>query len=627
MHREEHLSSADEPRLRVEGLTVVLSRSRIPVVEDVSFSVPAGRIMGLVGESGSGKSTVGLALLNYARRGLTIASGSVDIAGTSVLDLSGAALRRARGSLVSYVPQDPASGLNPAMTLGSQLSEAVAIHSDQLRDGETVEDRVAQLLEEVRLPDTRALRSSYPHQVSGGQAQRIGIAMAFACRPRLIVLDEPTTGLDVTTQRHVIETIRQLTDVHDVSAVYVSHDLPVVAEIADFTAVMYAGRLVEYAPTARLFTEAQHPYTVGLLQAAPTPDRSSALVGIEGRPPRPGHWPAGCVFAERCQFATPECRAAQPPLAPIATDHTLRCIHPVGDAGRLPIADVLASRHAGATGGLRVQGLQAGYGAVPILHDVAFSVDAGRCLAIVGESGSGKTTLARCLVGLHAGWSGDVSFEGDRLDPLVRRRRPEDRRRIQYVFQNPYGSLDPRQSVGENVEEPLRYFGRLSRKERRGKVLEALDQVALGGDFADRMPDQLSGGERQRVAVARALVVDPDLLICDEITSALDVSVQALLVEQLRELQHQRGLTMLFITHNLAVVRSIAQDVIVLEHGRVVEAGTAEHVLTAPEHAYTVQLLADLPRFAEAGAAAASTVALDADADAPNARVAQNGVS
>lgn len=602
---EEGSRSVGEVRLRVGGLSVVLSRSGTPVVEDVSFVVPAGKIMGLVGESGSGKTTVGLALLNYARRGLTIASGSVEIAGTSILALSGSALRRARGSLVAYVPQDPASGLNPAMTLGRQLTEAVAIHSEHLDQSETVEDRVARLLDEVRLPGNRALRDCYPHQVSGGQAQRIGIAMAFACRPRLIVLDEPTTGLDVTTQRHIIETIRELTDFHDVSAVYVSHDLPVVAEIADFTAVMYAGRLVEHAPAAQLFTKARHPYTVGLLKAAPTPDRSTALVGINGRPPRPGRWPVGCVFADRCEFVTAECRVAEPPLAPIASEHAVRCIHPVQDAGRLPVADTTPVTAKSATGTLRVDGLRANYGAITTLHDVGFSLGAGQCLAIVGESGSGKTTLARCLVGLHASWSGEATFDGTRLDPQVGRRRPEDRRRIQYVFQNPYASLNPRQSVGENVEEPLRFFERLSRKDRRAKALDALDQVALGADFANRMPDQLSGGERQRVAVARALVLDPDLLICDEITSALDVSVQALLVEQLRELQHQRGLSMLFITHNLAVVRSIAQEVVVLEHGRVVEAGATEHVLTAPEHPYTVQLLADLPRFAEAGPAGA----------------------
>jgi peptide/nickel transport system ATP-binding protein len=222
---------------------------------------------------------------------------------------------------------------------------------------------------------------------------------------------------------------------------------------------------------------------------------------------------------------------------------------------------------------------------------------------VVGESGSGKTTLARCLVGLHSNWNGDVSFDGEGLDPKAARRRPEDRRRIQYIFQNPHASLNPRLSVGENVEEPLRFFERLPRQERRRKVREALELVALGADFADRMPEQLSGGERQRVAIARALIVDPVLLICDEITSALDVSVQALLVEQLRDLQHERGLTMVFITHNLSVVRSIAQDVMVLEHGNVVETGTVEQMLASPQHPYTKQLLADLPRFADTFAA------------------------
>jgi peptide/nickel transport system ATP-binding protein len=592
-------------RLSVEGLSVVLKRSRIPVVEDVSFSIPAGEIMGLVGESGSGKSTVGLALLNYVRRGLAIDSGKVQIDETSVLDLSGAALRRARGSLVAYVPQDPASGLNPVLTLGHQLREAVSIHSERLDPGETVDDRVSLLLDEVRLPDTKTLRGSYPHQVSGGQAQRIGIAMAFACRPRLIVLDEPTTGLDVTTQRHIIETIRQLTDAHDVSAVYVSHDLPVVAEIADSTAVMYAGRLVEHADAGELFAAPRHPYTVGLLKAAPTPDRAGALVGIEGRPPRPGAWPAGCVFADRCDFVSEECRAAQPPLSPIEPGHLVRCIHPVlSERQAEETAAAATTESAAGTGVLEVAGLDAHYGDFQVLQDLHFSVPAGRCVAIVGESGSGKTTLARCLVGLQSNWSGEASFEGERLDPVVDKRRPRDRRAIQYVFQNPYASLNPRLSVGENVEEPLRFFERWSRQERRKKTLEALDQVSLGSDFADRMPDQLSGGERQRAAVARALIVDPQLLICDEVTSALDVSVQALLVEQLRDLQHQRGLTMLFITHNLAVVRSIAQDVIVLQGGCIVEFGPVEQVLSSPRHTYTKQLLADLPRIAGPAAAA-----------------------
>lgn len=588
------------PRLRVDGLGVVLSRSRTPVVQDVTFSVGAAQVMGLVGESGSGKSTVALSLLGYVRSGLTISGGTVDIAGTSVLDLSGTALRKARGKLVAYVPQDPTSGLNPALTLGYQLREAMRIH-DEEDTTETLEDRLAALLEEVRLPASRQLLDSYPHQVSGGQAQRVAIAMAFACRPRLVVLDEPTTGLDVTTQRHILETIRRLTTVHDVSAVYVSHDLPVVAEIADDVAVMYAGRLVEHASAPAVFGAPRHPYTAGLLRAAPTPERAGVLVGIEGRPPRPGQWPAGCAFEDRCPVSTDTCSEVQPPLEAVGPGHVVRCYHPIGDIATAPVSTAPMASLVGAGGGtLEVDGLSAWYGAKATLHDVRFTVAPGSCLGVVGESGSGKTTLARCLVGLHTAWQGPVSFDGQPLDPQVRRRRPEERRRIQYIFQNPHASLNPRMSVGENVEEPLRFFDRLSRAERRRKVGEVLEQVALGADLADRMPEQLSGGERQRVAVARALIVDPELLICDEITSALDVSVQALLIEQLRVLQYERGLTMVFITHNVAVVRSIAQDIMVLEQGRVVETGPVGQVLTAPEHAYTQQLLADLPRFADA---------------------------
>ena len=584
--------------LDVAGLSVVTERRRVPVVQDITFSVPSANIMGLVGESGSGKSTVGLALLNYVRRGLTIAEGTVRIAGTSMLDLTGTELRRTRGSLAAYVPQDPASGLNPTLTLGSQLREAIEIHPEHLDSGETADERVARLLDEVRLPESRQLLRSYPHQVSGGQAQRIAIAMAFACRPRLVVLDEPTTGLDVTTQRHILETIRRLARSHEVSAVYVSHDLAVVAEIADYTAVMYAGRLVEHTTASVLFSTPRHPYTAGLLKAAPTPDRATELVGIAGRPPRPGRWPAGCVYADRCERVTDRCRVEQPPLEPVERDHLLRCIHPVE---RVTPAGSVASRavaHNDAS--LRVSGLSARYGPIQTLHDVAFTVERGRCLGVVGESGSGKTTLARCLIGLHSNWSGEVTFDERALNSRVGRRDPEDRRRMQYIFQNPHASLNPRLSVAENVEEPLRFFSRVPRRERRVKVLEVLEQVALGSEFADRMPGQLSGGERQRVAVARALTVDPELLICDEITSALDVSVQALLIEQLRELQHRRGLTMVFITHNLGVVRSIAQDVLVLEHGRVAESGPVDTVLTDPQHPYTKQLMADLPRFEDA---------------------------
>ncbi len=592
--------------LRVRDLTVVMRRSRIPVVADVSFDVAAGDVMGLVGESGSGKSTVGLALLGYCRQGLEIAGGQVRLGECEVLELKGAALRGSRGRLFSYVPQDPASGLNPAMRLGTQLREAIAIHDGVLDDGETVEERAMRLLEDVDLPTAKAFLRSYPHQTSGGQQQRIGIAMAFACRPRLVVLDEPTTGLDVTTQRHVLDTVRRLAHSHHTTAVYVSHDLPVVAGIADDTAVMYAGRLIEHAKATDLFAFPRHPYTRGLLDAAPTPDRATVLVGIEGHPPRPGQWPGGCTFADRCSRVTDECRAHEPPLAPGPDGRIVRCIHPLADGDHAAATPTAAVAHATSEGrgSLTVKGLVANYGHVEVLHDIDLTVAPGKCLAVVGESGSGKTTLARCLIGLHEDWTGDAKVDGQPIAAPARKRTDEQRRLVQYVFQNPHASLNPRMTVGENIEEPLRHFEKLGWRERRAKVAETLDLVALGRDFANRMPGQLSGGERQRVAVGRALIVEPELLICDEVTSALDVSVQALLVEQLRSLQHERGLTSVFITHNLSVVRSIAQEVLVLERGTVVEHGPTDDVLGAPSHPYTKQLIADLPRFATVGTVA-----------------------
>ena len=582
--------------LVVTGLTVVTAKHKTPVVADVSFSVPGGTVLGLVGESGSGKSTVGVALLGLARRGLEIASGSVLIGDVDVLKMSPGELRRARGRLVAYVPQDPASGLNPALRIGTQLREALRVHPDALV-GQSIDERVSELLTQVHLPDHERVLHSYPHQLSGGQQQRIGIAMAFACRPRLIVLDEPTTGLDVSTQRHVLDTVADLSSQYGATIVYVSHDLAVVGQIADETAVMYAGRLVEQGPTDSLFRQARHHYTVGLLKAAPSPERSTVLVGIEGHPPRPGSWPTGCSFADRCPAVQDDCLTALPELATLAPHHQARCVHPVplsSDPGAGPSPVPAVGGHPGAA--LTLVNVNAHYGPAHVLHDITFTVPPGTCTAIVGESGSGKTTLARCLIGLHADWDGAASFGDEALAPAAAKRTRDQRRRLQFVFQNPFSSLNPRMSVGDNIEEPLRFFTSLSSAERRRKVVDTLETVALSRSFYNRMPDQLSGGERQRVAVGRALTVGPDLLVCDEVTSALDVSVQALLVEQLRQLQIDRGLSMVFITHNLAVVRSIAQNVVVLEYGRIVEAGPVADILDHPTQDYTKQLLADLPK-------------------------------
>ena len=381
------------------------------------------------------------------------------------------------------------------------------------------------------------------------------------------------------------------------TSVYVSHDLAVVAQLADQTAVLYAGRLVEHATTEAIFRGARHPYAVGLLKAVPSSARSEILVGIEGRPPRPGRWPRGCSFAARCGSVQDACRQELPSLRDLGNGepHWVRCYFPEPpvsvDQAKEPVPTLSGSPKPMLT----VRNLAASYGHLEVLRDVSFDVTEGRCTAIVGQSGSGKTTLARSLVGLHTDWTGEVALGANKLSPDPRRRSKQDRRILQYVFQNPYGSLNPRMTVRENLEEPLRYFFDLSRAERSQKVDEVLQTVALSTEYAERLPQQLSGGERQRVAVGRALIVDPEVMVCDEITSALDVSVQALLIEQLRQLQADRGLSMVFITHNLAVVRSIAQDVVVLSEGVIVEHGPVDQVLDHPAHDYTQRLLADLP--------------------------------
>jgi peptide/nickel transport system ATP-binding protein len=585
---------ASAARLEVRDLEVRIGRSGPDVVSDVSFAVPAGQVLGLVGESGSGKTTVALALLGHARRGLRISSGEVRLDGVDLLTLGGRDLRAARGSRVAYVPQDPAAALNPTLRVGTQLKEALRVHPGVVNDpGE----RILEVMREARLDTTPQMLRRFPHQLSGGQQQRVGLAMAFCCRPSLIVLDEPTTGLDVTTQRHILDTVRSLCLSYGVAAVYVSHDLAVVSGLVAEVAVMYAGRIVEIGPTAKVFGEPVHPYTRGLLAAVPSPGRAETLAGIEGQPPRPGRRGRGCSFAPRCAFAVSECESREP--EPVLVDsREVRCIRTAevrSQAAARPAA--VRWPAAGASSAtLSLRAISARYGRAPVLSVVDLDVPPESCVALVGESGSGKTTLARCVVGLHGDWTGEMTFEGTRLAPRLRDRPKDVLRRIQYIFQNPYTSLNPRKTIGQIVAQPLDELLGLPYRERSERAARALDDVSLGSDFLSRYPDQLSGGERQRVAIARALVVEPDLLICDEVTSALDVSVQAVIVEELRRLQRERHLAMLFITHNLALVRSVAQRAVVLRDGAVVESGPVEEVLEHPADPYTARLMADVPK-------------------------------
>jgi peptide/nickel transport system ATP-binding protein len=586
-------------RLQVNGLEVRLGRSGPDVVRDVSFAVRAGEVLGLVGESGSGKTTVALALLGHARRGLRITAGQVLLDGTDLLALSPRDLRAARGARVSYVPQDPSAALNPALRVGAQVREVLKVHPDTVDDSG---DRVAEVLREAYLDPTPELLHRYPHQLSGGQQQRIALAMAFACRPSLIVLDEPTTGLDVSTQRHVLETVRGLCRSYGVAAVYVSHDLAVVSGLVSDVAVMYAGRVVEMGSTARLFGEPVHPYTRGLIGAVPSSEHAELLTGIDGQQPRPGRRGAGCSFAPRCGYAVGDCVTAVPEPVTVA-DRSVRCLRArdiqASRPGRLPVP-VSPPARAG-TPALAVRGITASYGSTQVLSGIGLEVPPRTCVAVVGESGSGKTTLARCVAGLHSNWTGEITFEGTPLAHGARRRDKDVLRRIQYIFQNPYTSLNPRRTVGQILDQQLEQLTSLSRRDRAARVAGALEDVSLGPDFLPSYPDQLSGGERQRVAIARALVVQPELLICDEVTSALDVSVQAIIVELLRRIQAERHLAMLFITHNLALVRSIAQSAVVLRQGTIAESGPVEQVLEHPADPYTQRLMEDVPKLRPSG--------------------------
>ncbi|MGI8711925.1 MAG: dipeptide ABC transporter ATP-binding protein [Solirubrobacteraceae bacterium] len=582
----------------VRDLRIELVRGGADIVDGIALEVAAGEVLGLVGESGSGKTTVGMALLGYCRPGGRVTGGEVAIDGRSLSGLRGGELRRLRGGTVSYIPQDPGTALNPALRIGRQLTEILEAHATD-STGEQRIARVRESLEEVALPSDDEFLKRYAHQLSGGQQQRVAIAMAFANRPHVIVCDEPTTGLDVTTQARVLQTVRELCQQHQVAALYVSHDLAVVAELADHVAVMYAGRIVERGPRDAIFSAPRHPYTRKLLRAVPDLEGKRAVVGIPGRAPLPGNRPTGCFFAPRCDLAIDKCHESFPePTAFHGGDHLVCCYRAAEAPDQLPTTGEFAAAGQAGDVVLSVVNLNGNYGSKQILHDIDLEVRRNQCVALVGESGSGKTTLARCVAGLHKQYTGDIKLADVRLPESARRRSSEARKQIQYVFQNPYASLNPRRTVGQTIARQLQLFwvgGSRSQKETGRRVGECLERVSLSAAAANRYPDQLSGGERQRVAIARALAAEPALLVCDEVTSALDVSVQAAIVELLRDLRAETGLSLLFITHNLALIRTIADRVIVMTEGRIVESGATLDVFNSPSAEYTGKLLANTP--------------------------------
>ena len=597
------------PLLEVDGLHLAYRQGSgwLKVLHDVSVQIQPGEMLGLVGESGCGKSTLAYQLLGYRHPMARVIEGAVRFKGESLLSLPRPALDALRGNRIALVPQDPTTALSPGMRVGRQIAEVLAIHGLSTSRDEA-ERRVAELFASVRLPDPEEALHRYPHQLSGGQQQRVLIAMALACNPDLVVLDEPTTGLDVTTQEQILGLLLDLRARFSTAMLYVTHDLGVISEIADRVGVMYAGHMVEVGPTARLFAEPLHPYTRGLIDSIPTISANGHGAGALRGLLRREELPPGCPFYPRCDFATPQCAANRQHLEAADAVRSVACERwkeiPKAIGIAPPAAGIRSLESDGKV--LAVEGVSLAYGShrsgfrrsapnANVVHDCSFSIAHGETFALVGESGSGKSTIARAIAGLLPPKEGSILFRGEPVPALVEERSPSTRRDIQYVFQNPDASLNPRKRVGAILSRPLEMFFDLDRPSIRRRVAEALHDVRLEGGYANRYPDQLSGGERQRIAIARALVAEPSLMLCDEVLSALDVSVQASMLDLLRRLRRERDIAMLFISHDLAVVRSLADRAAVLFHGHLFEVGAIEHIFTPPFHPYTHSLLMAVP--------------------------------
>ncbi|EIV96228.1 ABC transporter ATP-binding protein [Frankia sp. QA3] len=580
--------------LVLEGLTVSYpaSATRAVAVDGVSLRVPPGQIYGLVGESGCGKSTLAAALAGVLPGGGTIDGGRILLDGVDVRGLPARDRRRWRASAFAMVHQGTSSSLDPTVRVGAQVAEACRLAGLSRAEARS---RAVELLEAVRLPEPALIARRWPHQLSGGQQQRVGIAAALAGRPRLLVLDEPTTGLDASVEREVLDLIEALRREIDAAILLVSHDLALVARHCDRVGVLYAGRLVEQGAAADLLTTPRHPYTAALVAAAPSigvSRRERRLLAVPGQPPPPTDRPAGCTFADRCPLADEACRASEPPLAPAtgAPDgHTVRCHHhdrlepPHRHLPQRPGQPVGAGAvQADARPGLlTVRGLYRAYGRTPVLADVDLDIAYGEVLGLVGESGSGKTTLARAVVGLGPDGPGEIRLAGRPLPAKLSRRCADDRRRVQMVFQDPDTTLNPRHTVAGVLGRALVTL------RGKGTVADLARRVQVDPRLLPTRTPRLSGGQKQRVAIGRAFAGEPELVVCDEPVSALDVSVQAAVLELLATARDTDKASYLFVSHDLAVVGYLADRVAVLHRGRIVEVGPATAVLAGPHHPYT----------------------------------------
>jgi peptide/nickel transport system ATP-binding protein len=608
--------------LELDGLQteIRLRRAVVHALDGVSLTVDPGECLGIVGESGCGKTMTALSIMRLLPPGGHIVGGKVVLDGKEISSLEDSQMRHVRGNEIGMIFQDPMTSLNPTMTVGDQISETVRLH----RGATTAQarQRAIEVLGLVGMPRPAERVENYPHQLSGGMRQRVMIAMALACEPKLLIADEPTTALDVTIQKQILELLDDLRKRLSMAVILVTHDLGVIAGRADRTVVMYAGKISESTSTTRLFGNPRHPYTEALFEALPekAADNARKLYNIPGMPPDLTNPPTGCRFAARCRYVQETCRAEEPELKGDSWEHIFRCFFPVGKEERekrlaeLSVAEKAAEGYAvtappAVADGelLRVDHLvknfpvtagavmQRKVGEVSAVADVSFSIVPGQTFGMVGESGCGKTTIGRLIVGLEKATSGSIILDGEDLTKLSTRERRRRSSKVQLMFQDSYASMDPRMRVGPILREPLSIQRRGARKEQQTTINEILDEVGLPRAAVERYPHEFSGGQRQRLGLARALILRPQLIVADEPVSALDVSIQAQILNLMLDLQRDHGLTYLFISHDLSVVRYLSNNIGVMYLGKLVEIGPANDVYFGPVHPYTRGLIDTIP--------------------------------
>jgi peptide/nickel transport system ATP-binding protein len=599
--------------------TVFQTRSGyLEAVNGISYQINKGETVAIVGESGSGKSVSAMSILRLLEKSGKISEGRVLFNDINLNDLSDEEIRKVRGKEIAMIFQDPMSCLDPVYTIGNQIIEAIKVHEDLPK--KEYFSRAVELLQLVGLPDAKERISIYPHQLSGGQRQRVMIAIALACRPNLLIADEPTTALDVTVQAQIMALLKKLQTELGTAIILVTHDLGVVAEMADRVVVVYAGQVVEQSDVRKLFNKPEHPYTEALLRSIPRieTNKSERLMAIKGSVPSLKDMPVGCRFHPRCPYASDICRQEEPPLINLVENHFSKCWLKEEEINR----DMQISYHPDQDGVemietppkensrnkviLEVKGLKKYFpitkgifsrtvGHVRAVDGVSFDIHEGETLGLVGESGCGKSTAGRLITGLLKLTEGSVAFSGQNINGIDRQAMKKVRQRIQFVFQDPFSSLNPRMTIGDIIGEPLDVHGLAKGKEKYERIVELLETVGLKRDDIQKFPHQFSGGQRQRIGIARALATEPDLLICDEAVSALDVSIQAQILNLLKNLQQKMGLSYLFISHDLNVVKYISHRVSVMYLGEIVEIADSEILFQNPLHPYSQALISAVP--------------------------------